>query len=112
MLVVPAEWPGARSAVLELLTRARAAENQCWALSCNRAGSIAFDGEDVAFPGTALLADPNDIEAWREKVVLASEDPELRERLGSNARNAFLEAYTWQKRARSILDDVKESLSP
>jgi predicted amidohydrolase len=58
LLVVPAEWPSARGAILELLTRARAAENQCWVLSCNRAGALVFAGEDVAFPGTALLADP------------------------------------------------------
>ena len=58
LLVVPAEWPRARSAILELLARARAVENQCWVVSCNRAGSITIDGAEVEFPGTALLVDP------------------------------------------------------
>lgn len=65
LLVVPAEWPSARSAILELLTRARAAENQCWALSCNRAGAIELEGRHIEFPGVALLADPSGAVAAR-----------------------------------------------
>jgi predicted amidohydrolase len=67
LLVVPAEWPRPRDAVLELLTRARAVENQCWALSCNRAGSIEHQGKTISFPGTALLADPEGREVARSE---------------------------------------------
>lgn len=59
LLLVPAQWPTPRCGILELLTRARAAENQCWVLSCNRAGRASLgDRRVLAFPGSALLADP------------------------------------------------------
>lgn len=59
LLVVPAQWPHPRTAIWELLARARAAENQQWLLSCNRAGTAGLDGmRPMDFPGTALLVDP------------------------------------------------------
>jgi len=60
LLCVPAQWPSARAEVWELLTRARAAENQQWVLSCNRAGraSLGAGRPVMEFPGTALLCDP------------------------------------------------------
>lgn len=58
-LLVPAQWPHPRTAVWELLCRGRAAENQQWLLSCNRAGQAGLDGKHLMdFPGTALLIDP------------------------------------------------------
>lgn len=58
-LLVPAQWPHPRTAVWELLCRCRAAENQQWLLSCNRAGQAGLDGKHLMdFPGTALLVDP------------------------------------------------------
>lgn len=80
LLVAPSEWPEVRSSALELLTRARALENQCWVLSCNRAGAFEHDGHPVAFPGTALLADPLGREAARSdggELLVAELDPEL-----------------------------------
>lgn len=60
LLCAPAQWPSARAEVWELLTRARAAENQQWVLSCNRAGraSLAPGRPVMEFPGEALLCDP------------------------------------------------------
>jgi predicted amidohydrolase len=59
ILVVPAQWPNKRTGIFELLTRARAAENQCWVLACNRAGVVAGpDGRDLAFLGNAHLHNP------------------------------------------------------
>lgn len=60
LLCVPAQWPSARAEVWELLTRARAAENQQWTLSCNRAGraSLGAGRPAMDFPGAALLCDP------------------------------------------------------
>jgi len=43
LLVVPAQWPHPRTGIFELLSQARAAENQSWLLSCNRAGSASLD---------------------------------------------------------------------
>ena len=60
LLAVPAQWPHPRTAVWELLCRARACENQQWLLSCNRAGTAGLDGKHLMdFPGTALLVDPD-----------------------------------------------------
>ncbi|TAH38142.1 MAG: hypothetical protein EYC70_05845 [Planctomycetota bacterium] len=59
LLVVPAQWPVARQGVFELLAAARAAENQCWVLSCNRSGFAHLgDRRRVEFPGNATLVDP------------------------------------------------------
>jgi omega-amidase len=78
LLVVPAQWPHPRTAIFELLSQARAAENQSWLLSCNRAGSASLDSQPVTlgdpmanpsaqkrkpprimdFPGTAMAVNP------------------------------------------------------
>jgi predicted amidohydrolase len=60
LMCVPAQWPAPRAGVWELLARARAAENQQWVLSCNRAGKASLgDGRPaMEFPGTALLVNP------------------------------------------------------
>lgn len=60
LLCAPAQWPAPRAEVWELMCRARAAENQQWLLSCNRAGRASLgDGRpEMEFPGTALLCDP------------------------------------------------------
>jgi predicted amidohydrolase len=83
LLVVPAEWPRPRHQVLELLVRARAVENQCWVLCCNRAGSFQHGGKQVEFPGTALLADPQGREVARTddgELLVAEIDHELTRR--------------------------------
>jgi predicted amidohydrolase len=41
VLVLPAAWPAARTQHWQLLTRARAVENQCFVLACNGAGAQA-----------------------------------------------------------------------
>ena len=59
LLVVCAQWPTPRASILELLARARAAENQMWVLVCNRAGAASMgDNRILDFPGTAMLIDP------------------------------------------------------
>lgn len=81
LLVVPAQWPHPRTGIFELLSLARAAENQSWLLSCNRAGRASLESQPVAeggakapggsagatqkrpprvmdFPGTAMAVNP------------------------------------------------------
>ena len=60
IFVCVAQWPWPRVPVFELMSRARAAENQVWTLSCNRAGeaSLGGKGEVMRFPGMALCIDP------------------------------------------------------
>jgi predicted amidohydrolase len=55
-----AQWPWPRVPVFELMSRARAAENQVWTVSCNRAGeaSLGGRGDAMKFPGMALVIDP------------------------------------------------------
>jgi predicted amidohydrolase len=82
LLCAPAQWPAARAEVWELMCRARAAENQQWLLSCNRAGRASLgDGRpEMEFPGAALLCDPLGRIAARSaggEILLAEMDPEL-----------------------------------
>lgn len=60
VFVCCAQWPWPRVSVFELMSRARAAENQVWTVSCNRDGeaSMSGQGEALRFPGMALLIDP------------------------------------------------------
>ncbi|MHC4823261.1 MAG: nitrilase-related carbon-nitrogen hydrolase [Planctomycetota bacterium] len=60
LFVCVAQWPWPRVPVFELMSRARAVENQVWTISCNRAGeaSLGGKGDVMRFPGMALLVDP------------------------------------------------------
>jgi len=87
LLVVPAQWPRPRHPILELLTRARAAENQCWALSCNRAGRASLGSLEMEFPGTATLADPAGRETARSEaggLLLGEVNRDLLRRIREN----------------------------
>ena len=57
-IVCCAQWPSPRVRIFELMSRCRAAENQVWLLSCNRAGIAGLDGNLMEFPGMALCVDP------------------------------------------------------
>jgi glycosyltransferase involved in cell wall biosynthesis len=50
----------------------------------------------------ALLCPPDDIEAW-VKALHRLENSALRVRLGEGALTEFLEKYTWQRRAQTIM---------
>lgn len=62
LLFVPAQWPTARLHVWRTLLMARAIENQCFVIGCNRTGA----GEKDSFPGHSLIADP-----WGEVIAEA-----------------------------------------
>lgn len=81
LLCAPAQWPAPRAEVWELMCRARAAENQQWLLSCNRAGRASLgDGRpEMEFPGAALLCDPLGrvvARAERGELLVGEMDPE------------------------------------
>lgn len=59
---------------------------------------ILSDGE------TALLCDPEDVEEWADALERLREDPDLRRRLGRQARREFEDSYTWEKRAETVLN--------
>jgi omega-amidase len=67
-LFVVAEWPKPRLAHWRALLIARAIENQCYVIACNRAGS---DPKNV-FAGHSMVIDP-----WGEVIAEASEGEEI-----------------------------------
>ncbi len=60
ILVVPGQWPEARSQHWRTLLRARAIENEMFVVGCNRTGQEASlrNGEPMAFPGDGRIVDP------------------------------------------------------
>ena len=60
VLAVPSQWPEARAVHWRTLARARAIENQCFVVGCNRTGhegSLKND-DPLAFPGDSRIVDP------------------------------------------------------
>lgn len=51
----------------------------------------------------ALLAAPDDVEAWIAQIDRLAQDRSLGERLGARARDELQQSYTWDHRARAIL---------
>ncbi len=60
VLAVPAQWPESRAAHWRALTLARAIENQCFVVGCNRTGvEPSFrTGEPLLYPGDSRIVDP------------------------------------------------------
>lgn len=60
LLLLPAQWPVPRAAHWTALAIARAVENQCFVLACNRTGEalIGRRGARLEFPGNSLLITP------------------------------------------------------
>ena len=60
LLVVPGQWPEARSQHWRTLLRARAIENEVFVIGCNRTGQEPSlkSGEPMAFPGDGRIIDP------------------------------------------------------
>lgn len=76
IILVASEWPFPRCDSMDLLTRARAVENQCFVALSNRAGASP-DGTE--FCGGSMLASPlgeiTGTGTGGEKVVIAGADP-------------------------------------
>lgn len=54
LLLICANWPGSRHEAWTTLLKARAIENQCYVLGCNRAGT---DGANIPYTGNSALID-------------------------------------------------------
>ena len=54
LLLVCANWPGSRHEAWSTLLKARAIENQCYVLGCNRSGT---DGAGIPYTGNSALID-------------------------------------------------------
>ena len=68
LVLLPAEWPHPRMDHWRVLLRARAIENQCFMVACNRVG---VSGE-TTFGGQSAIVDP-----WGRTVVEGGEEAEL-----------------------------------
>lgn len=97
-ILYTANWPQARRTAWEVLTRARAIENQCYVLAANRIGldptGDYFGGTRVISPYGEILAEGGD---RKEDFVAAEIDPE------------FIHHY-WSK--FPVLDDTDQALPP
>lgn len=60
LLIVPAQWPEARASHWRALVDARAVENQCFVVACNRTGSEGSlkTADQLLFPGNSRVVDP------------------------------------------------------
>ena len=55
---------------------------------------------------TALFCAPDDVGAWVDALTRLRDDPPLRSRLGQAAHREFIEHYTWEARARRVLEGL------
>lgn len=68
LILVPAEWPHPRLEHWRTLVRARAIENQCFVVACNRVGS----SKGTEFCGGSTIVDP-----WGEILVEGGAEPDI-----------------------------------
>jgi glycosyltransferase involved in cell wall biosynthesis len=56
---------------------------------------------------TALFVPPNDSKKLAHSIQMIASDEELGQRISNNAYKEVVEKYTWQKRAKNIIDFIK-----
>jgi predicted amidohydrolase len=74
LLLVCANWPGSRHEAWTTLLRARAIENLCYTVGCNRSGT---DGADIPYSGNSAIVDYKGFplhEATGEQCITATLD--------------------------------------
>lgn len=86
LLFVAAQWPAARLNHWRILSQARAVENQCFVIACNRTGR---DENGTEFPGHSLVADP-----WG-RIIGEADDRE---------------GWLWVDIDPALVSDVRESI--
>jgi predicted amidohydrolase len=80
ILVYVSNWPEARKDIWDILLKARAIENQCYAVGVNRVGT---DGNGISYSGGSMIVNPKGVPACileenKETVVTCSVSlPEL-----------------------------------
>lgn len=59
------------------------------------------DGEN------ALLAEPENIDQWMEKIRLLQDNPKLRQQIAAIARNEAINKYSWTVRAERVIKGIQ-----
>jgi glycosyltransferase involved in cell wall biosynthesis len=72
----------------------------------SRLGQI---GEVLADDKTALLVEPGNVRQLADAIVKLVQSPDLRTRLGANAREVALQKHTWTRNAARVLQAFAES---
>ncbi len=67
--------------------------------------------EVLAHERDALLVPPDDQQAWLAAVRRLLDDPALRRRLGDTARRRQADLYTWDARARAVLEGLPDGVT-
>jgi glycosyltransferase involved in cell wall biosynthesis len=71
----------------------------------SRLGQI---GDVLKHEETALLVEPGDVRALAEAIMRLANSRDLRERLGSAAREEAIARFTWRHNARRVLEAYRE----
>ncbi len=58
----------------------------------------------------AILCDPNDFNQWKNAIQKLNKDAALRKRISINAYNKFLKNFTWNLRAKNLLNRYYASI--
>jgi len=68
--------------------------------------------EEVITDGVnGFLVDPDDIEGWKNRLMELIYNEDTRKKLGEKAYNDFLNNYTWNNRAKKIMNMIHRSLT-
>jgi predicted amidohydrolase len=85
MMIIPAEWPNPRREHWRTLLRARAIENQCFVLGCNRVGetrgSTFFGASAVVGPWGEALVEGGNVEGILTVTVDPAQTAEARRKI-------------------------------
>jgi glycosyltransferase involved in cell wall biosynthesis len=57
-----------------------------------------------------ILCPPENLPAWKKALIQLADNPELRSRVADSAYKDFCENYTWEIRAKRILDFMEKKL--
>lgn len=84
-IIVSANWPEARREHWLTLLKARAVENQCYIIGCNRVGT----GDNIAYSGDSVIIDPYGVilasgESHSEQLISCEIDISVAEKLRSD----------------------------
>jgi glycosyltransferase involved in cell wall biosynthesis len=62
--------------------------------------------EILVHEGNCLLCPPEDLAAWKQALERLHDDRQLAERIAANARTELSSRYTWERRAKRLLDSL------